>query len=387
VSVRILHVLTLVTPENAYGGPVTVAFTQAAAQRSRGHRPVIAAAQRGFAAPAPTVLSGSAVRLFPARTAVPGAGYASLTAPGLHRWLLRHARQADVAHLHLARDLVTLPAAAVVRGLGVPYIVQTHGMVASSDHPLAAPLDRALTRDVLLAAERVLCLSAREVAAVCEVAGRTVRSLIVPNGLPANGRSSDGTAGGKAPEEVLFLARMHERKRPLVFAEAASRLLAAHPDVRFSLVGPDEGQGEAVRRLAAARGAAGRLVWEGPVPPTEVPARLDRCTVYVLPAVDEPFGMSVLEAMARARPVVVTRSCGLAPSIAAHGAGLVVSDDDPAALAAAIDTLLNDPAERARMGERALRLARTEFGISRVVDLLEEAYHEAVAATPTARRP
>jgi glycosyltransferase involved in cell wall biosynthesis len=382
--VRVLHLLTLVTPENAYGGPVTVAFNQARVLRERGHSVVVAAAQRGFGSSPPVSVDGVPVRLFPARTAVSGAGYAGLGAPGLHRWLAWHSRSADVVHVHLARDLVTLPAAVVVRWLGAPYVVQTHGMIAPSHHRLADPVDRALTRGVLAGAARVLCLNDRESDAVHEVARGRVTTSLVPNGIGEESTGLGHTEPLDAPE-VLFLARLHERKRPLVFAEAASQLLERHADARFCLVGPDEGEGAAVRTLAASISAPGRLVWEGPVPPAQVPSRMDRCAVFVLPAVDEPFGMSALEAMARGKPVVVTRSCGLAPAIAAHRAGLVVPDDDPPALANAIDRLLDNAAERAQMGRRGLRLARETFGMSRVVELLEDAYRDA-AATATAPR-
>ncbi|MFD1506966.1 glycosyltransferase [Georgenia yuyongxinii] len=381
---RILHLLTLVTPENAYGGPATVALNQARALQDRGHRVVVAAAQRGFGSSPPVRVAGVPVRLFPARTAVPGAGYAGLGSPGLHRWLARHGRQADVVHVHLARDLVTLPAAAVVQMLRAPYVVQTHGMIARSEHPLSGPLDRVLTRRVLAGASRILCLDDRESDAVHDVAVGRVRTLVVPNGI-TDEHTRPGTSGPPDPPEVLFLARMHERKRPLLFAQAAARLLESHPDARFSLVGPDDGQADAVRALAALSSAPERLVWEGPVPPARVPSRMDRCAVFVLPAVDEPFGMSVLEAMARGKPVIVTRSCGLASAVATHRVGLVVPDDDPSALVDAIDRLLGDAAARSQMGRRGRRLAREEFGMLRVVRLLEDAYRDAGAATAAPR--
>lgn len=77
---RILSVVTLVSPDGAFGGPVRVALNQATALRELGHDVTLAAGGRGFDEP-PTELDGVPVRLFPARTVVPGIGFAGLSSP------------------------------------------------------------------------------------------------------------------------------------------------------------------------------------------------------------------------------------------------------------------------------------------------------------------
>lgn len=348
---RILSVVTLVSPDGAYGGPVRVAVNQAQALRDLGHDVTLAAACRGFASP-PDELDGVPARLFAARTLIPGTGFAGLTSPGLLRWLRSAVAGADVVHVHAARDLVTLPAAAAARRAGVPYFLQTHGMIDRSANPLARPLDALLTRPLLREAAGVFHLTDLERGQLTEVAGE-LRFHHLANGVPA---AEPGRAD--QPAEVLYLARLAQRKRPLAFVEAARLVHRAHPGTAFALVGPDEGEGDAVRRAVADALAAGvRIAYEGPLAPEQTLDRLRRASVYVLPSVDEPYPMSVLEALSVALPVVVTDTCGLAGFVTDNEAGIVV-DTGVDTLAAAIGSLLDAPAgaaERGRRGRAAVR--------------------------------
>ena len=119
----------------------------------------------------PTELNGVPVRLFAARTLVPGTGFAGMGAPALSRWFHRTGLSFDVVHIHLARELVVLPMALAARRHGIPYVLQTHGMVVPSRHPLAPPLDAVWTRKVLRDAGAVFYLTPQEREQLGAVAG------------------------------------------------------------------------------------------------------------------------------------------------------------------------------------------------------------------------
>ncbi|MVU77317.1 glycosyltransferase [Nocardia sp. ET3-3] len=364
---RILHLVTLVSPEGAYGGPVRVAFNQAAEFLGRGDDVIVAGAARGYDTP-PARVGNVPVRLFPARTLVPATGFAGLGAPGLWRWVRRHGRGFDIVHIHLGRDLVTLPAALAVRHAGTPYVVQPHGMITPSSHPLAAPLDAAWTRKVLRDARAVCFLTPAEHDDLTAVAGPGLRLTRVDNGVPAYPHA---TAAGTP--EVLFAARLHARKQPLAFVEMAKALLANGTVANFTLVGPDEGEGPAVR---AALGADPRLRWLGPLDPARVPERMADAAVFVLPSLREPYPMAVLEAMAVGLPVVIPPDCGLAPLVERTGSG-IVTGSAPTELAAAVRSLLADRERATAMGERGRRAVATELGMARIGDRLRELYDAA----------
>ena len=360
---RILHLVTLVSPEGAFGGPVRVASNLAAEQRARGHEVMIAAGTTGYDVP-PTRLDGTALHSEPLRRVAPG-GFSGLASTRLSRWVDRAVRGADVVHAHLARDLVTLPGARSAARHGTPYVVQPHGMVMPSDSPLAPVLDTALTRSVLRSAGAVLHLTPVERAGLLEVAGTDLPFVELPNGVPT------APVAPLPPQvEVLYCARLHARKRPLFFVETATRLLGEGVDARFTLVGPDEGEGPAVQAAIDAFGDP-RITWEGPLEPALTLARMARASLFVLPSVDEPYPMAVLEALSVGRGVVITDTCGLAPIIGASGAG-VVADASSESLTAAVRGLL--ASDLAAVGAIARATAEEQFSMTAVGDRLEAVY-------------
>lgn len=370
---RILSVVTLVTPDGAYGGPVRVAVNQAAALAEKGHHVALVAATRGFDHP-PTEVDGVPLRLFTARTLLPGTGFAGLTSPGLLGWLRSAVRDVDVVHVHAARDLVTLPAAALARRAGVPYFLQTHGMIDPSTNPLAGPLDAALTRPLLKAAAGVFHLTELERTQLQEVAG-TLRFRSLANGVPLA-----ETTAAPQPPEVLYLARLAPRKRPQLFVTAAHSLHARFPTTRWSLVGPDEGEGDAVGAGIAAAAAEGVAIdWTGGLAPQRTLDRLRQASISVLPSINEPYPMSVLEAMSVGRPVVITDTCGLAEFVRSHDAGIVVNDSIEE-LTAAIGALLADPDAAAAKGARGRQAVRTELSMDAIAEELVRCYSAAISS-------
>ncbi|MEE9963530.1 MAG: glycosyltransferase [Propionicimonas sp.] len=369
---RIISVVTLITPDGAYGGPVRVAVNQAAALSDLGHQVILLAGHRGFAE-APSSVDGFPVRLYPAHHMLPGTGFAGLISPGLLRALRGLLPGADVVHIHAARDLITLPAAALAAQAKVPYFLQTHGMIDPSDHPLAKPLDALLTRRLLRGAATVFHLTDFERRQLTDVAGPLhFRSLA--NGVPL------AQPTRPSAKEVLYLARLAPRKRPLAFVEAAQSLHEEFPDTRFALVGPDEGEGPAVAEaIQAARALGSTIDWEGGLAPEETLDRMSSAAVYVLPSVNEPYPMSVLEAMSLGKPVVVTDTCGLAGFVTKHEAGLVVDSHIPS-LVEAIRTLLGDPAKAQAMGRRGRNAVREELSMDAIGRSLVARYREALSS-------
>ena len=369
---RILQAVTLFSPDGAYGGPVRVALNQAAALQELGHTVTITAGSRGYR-PIPTSQEQVPLALSPTRMMLPPLGFAGLISPGTLTWFRRHRHEFDVVHLHLTRDLIMLPLALAVRASGLPYVVQSHGMLAPRSNALAPALDALMVRRLLRRAHTVFCLTPQEREDIAEVSGADNRITMLHNGVPLYPPALK--SGG--PPEVLYLARLQARKRPLDFVDVAKQILDADIEATFALVGPDEGEGDNVR--AAIEGYPA-ISWEGPLPGGAGPARMRRASVYVLPSVNEPYPMSVLEAMSVGIPVVLTRDCGLAELVSSTGSGMV-TDPGPQALGRAVKTLLKDPASAAAMGERGRETARTRAGMTSVANSLIDAYTGARAET------
>ncbi len=383
---RIAHVVNVVDDRGSYGGPLRVALNQVDELRRRGHDVTLLAGARGYPSRSrPSSFAGTRITLARGWGVIPGAGFAGSFAPGVTAHLARRARGADdrrydVVHVHLGRDLTTLPAATALQLLGVPYVVQTHGMIDASRRALSRPLDALMTRRALAGAHEVLVLTDRDERDVAGIlAGRPWRSRRLPNGvaLPEVVREP-GTEEQPRPQ-VLYFGRLHERKRPLAFVEMAARAHQSGVRADFAMVGADEGELPAVRAAMTALSPDVGVRYEGPMPMGDSSSRLRQASVLVLPSDADTFPMVLLEAMAVRVPVVCMQSCGLAADVVSAGAGLVVPDADPDAAAAAVAELLSDPARAAEMGRAGRRLVADRFSIGAVAQELEGTYAAAAA--------
>lgn len=380
---KILHVVTLHTPDHAFGGPTRVALNLSGVQRAEGDDARIMALGDGFDGPLPSHVEGVPVHLHQARHLLPRFEVSGITSGPLLLAARRMMRGADLVHVHLMRDLVTLPAALLALRSGTPLVVQTHGMVDPTENRVAQLTDLLGVRRVLRRADAVLHLTEAERVDVNAVAApvpltRTVRLV---NGVRPQERKP-GRGPGRPPT-VLFLARIQERKRPQDFVAAMPAVLAEHPDARFVLAGPDTGALPGTLRLARELGVLDSLDHVGPLGHEEVLEAGRQADVYVLPSIEEPLGVSVLEAMSVGTPAVITRTCGLAPDIARAGAGRVIDSrvgEDAAnagKVARAVLELL-EPKANAEAGQAAWELVGSDFTIDVVTRTLRRTYEDVV---------
>jgi glycosyltransferase involved in cell wall biosynthesis len=251
-------------------------------------------------------------------------------------------------------------------------------MITPGSHLLASAIDRFWISTLLRDANHVLCLDQREWEALAEVAGSTSNFDLLPNGVPepvaVARRSEPGTA--EVPE-VLFLARLHQRKRPDLFAEAALSMLRRGVKAKFCIVGPPGGAessvDEVINRARAEGFGPDSLVREPGLPPENVNLRMSRASVYVLPAEREPFGLTVTEALALGIPVVIRDDGGLASFVRRHRCGMCVSGD-VASVADAVIHLLSNPELAADMGRRGAAAVNAELSIDAISERLETIY-------------
>lgn len=123
---------------------------------------------------------------------------------------------------------------------------------------------------------------------------------------------------------------------------------------------------------ARAAGVAERVHFVGER--SDVPQLLAAADIHCQPNTGpEPFGIAFIEALAAGLPVVSTR-LGSAPEIVTEACGVLVPPDDPAALASALGSLIDDPEARARLGaagpERAQQLCGPAAALGRLHTLL-----------------
>ncbi|MDR7382461.1 glycosyltransferase family 4 protein [Promicromonospora iranensis] len=267
-------------------------------------------------------------------------------------------------------NTLTIPAWLVAARLaGVAPVCHVHEAEADARWVvrvgLAAPL--LLARDVV-----VNSAAARDVV-VSAVPALRRRTRVVYNGVPgpgeapaAGGGARAGAGAEPAPAHVVLVGRLSPRKGSDVALEAVARLRRAGRDARLTLCGSAftgyEWFEDQLRARAAEDDLAGAVELVGYADPWEWFARGD---VVVVPSRVEPFGNVAVQAMLAARPVVVSRTQGLAEIVRDGETGLLVPPDDPVALAKAVAALLDDPARASVLADAGRRDAVERFGVER----------------------
>jgi glycosyltransferase involved in cell wall biosynthesis len=187
---------------------------------------------------------------------------------------------------------------------------------------------------------------------------------------------------------VLQLGRMVERKGVDNVINAVALLERVHAiRARLYVVGgntpqPDPDATPELGRLMAlarAQGVSERVCFTGSRPRDALRTFYSAADVFVTTPWYEPFGITPLEAMACARPVVGTAVGGLKSTIAHGKTGYLVAPRDPAALAERLAALQRNPALARRMGLAGRRRVSSHYTWTSVVDRLAVVYDQAIA--------
>lgn len=307
--------------------------------------------------------------------------------------LVREVRQLADALGHLRPDLVHAHSAKAglagrlaVRGR-IPTVFQPHAWsfeaVGGSTAALALRWERWAARW----ASRVICVSEAERDTGVD-AGIRGRWTVVPNGIdPERFRPADDTGPVRArlaarhgmdadAPLVVCVGRLCRQKGQDVLLRAWDAVRQRVPGARLVLVG-DGPDGE---RLRAA--APGSVVFAGAV--ADAAAWYQAADLVVLPSRWEGMALAPLEAMACARPVVVTDVDGARESLPPSLAGpCLVPPEDPRALARTVTALLLDPPLRASLGDRARRHVLSLHDVRHTARAVAGVYRDLLGARPS----
>ena len=282
--------------------------------------------------------------------------------------------QVDVLHLHMVR-------ATIVGGLAslMPHrpkvVVSKHYRYAM----LSSALPRLLDRFVTNHAEAVAAVSHSVEEDLIHHGLAASKARVIHNGIDLQSfdrRSAEETeqTSYNGPGPLLAcLASLHRLKGQEYLLRAMPEILRSYPTARLVIVG--EGAERArLQELVQSLGLGDAVMMPGFEP--NIPALLPQIDLCVHPAVDEAFGLVLLEAMAARKAVVATNVGGVGEIVADGETGLLVPPRDPQAIARAVCTLLGDAQRRTRMGNAGRRRVEGDFTIQKTVRSYERLYEE-----------
>jgi glycosyltransferase involved in cell wall biosynthesis len=183
-------------------------------------------------------------------------------------------------------------------------------------------------------------------------------------------RIADTAGRGYEARNILFVGREFERKGGGVLLGAFSKVRRAITAATLTLIGPTLHE---VPEGVQALGFVSKKDEEG------IATLLDaysRASLFVLPSLYEPFGISFAEAMAHRVPCIGTRNCAIPEIIDEEVNGFLVPPNDEDALAVAIIAVLDEPGALAQLGAAAYAKYETHYTWPIVVDKMTRTLEE-----------
>ena len=328
--VRILHVIHSVDPRG--GGPIEGIRQLSAPMLAEGHHVEI------MSLDAPGTAWDGALPFHPIGRG--RGGYSYGYAPGVVDWFVRHADHYDVTLVNGLWQFGGLAVWRAAQKTGRPYGVFTHGML-DPWFKRRYPLKHLKKWLYWPWGEYRVLRDAAAVFFTCEQERRDARESfwlyrcnedVLGFGIappPRDAAAQLAAFHEKFPELtgkrlLLFLGRVHEKKGCEMLLRAFAR---THSDLHLIMAGPaDDAYAESLKRLAGEPALAGRVTWTGMIQGDLKWGAFRAAEAFVLPSHQENFGISVVEALACERPVLISDKVNIWREITADGAGL--SDDD-----------------------------------------------------------
>jgi len=372
---------------------LTYAVTCLAEQlRARGHDLTLACVDAVGHAPTPDW-----VRRFPHAA---GSGKL-LASPQLRRWLAQAAaaEPRPIIHSHNMWQMPVMYAAWAARQARAPFVVSPHGTLGVAARAQGSRLIKrlmwaGLQRRALGAAT---CFHATAASEAEEIRALGFRQpiAVIPNGVDMPVETADRAEPAERAEnavraerrrEVLFLGQLRPKKGLDALLRVWSRVQGRFPQWHLRIVGPDDTPYAAQMKALAASLALERVTFAGALVGDARSDAYGRASMFVLPTLNENFGVAVAEALAHATPVIVTKGAPWS-GLERHRCGWWIDFGDDA-LAAALSQAMACPASMlAEMGDRGRRWVQAEFSWVEIGAQMEQLYQWLLAGAAAAERP
>lgn len=389
---RLLQVVHTLRGES--GGPPESVRRSTEALLELGHKVEIATLERPEDLPA-----GENLTVQSLGTRAGDIGYG--TTPKLIPWLKAAQPRFDAVIIHGLWQFQGWGTHLALRGTKTPYLVFPHGMLdpwSRNKYPLKhykKQLYWWLREGRVLAGAAAVCFTCEEERRLAKTTfyPYRVRERVVafgtadPSGDPVGQHAAWAAHCPAAMERpyLLFLGRLHPKKNIEALLHAHGRWTAEDPAApRLVIAGPglESAYGKGLLRLAGQVCPAGSVLWPGMLTGPVKFGALRGCEAFVLASHQENFGISVAEALACGRPVLVSDKVNIWREIESDNAGMVRGDtlEEVVALLAAWREL--NAARRGAMGRAARLSFETRFEIRHAAGSLAEAVFAVVKDRP-----
>lgn len=173
--------------------------------------------------------------------------------------------------------------------------------------------------------------------------------------------------------QLISIARLSPQKGLNFLIDACARLKSEGVALNLSIVGDGE-EREGLNRQIQSLKLVNEVTLLGEIPHNKIGEYLAKADLFILPSLQEGFGVGLIEALLYKKPVIGTDSGGI-PDIIKNGeTGLLIPPQDPVAMAEAIKLLLKDKRLARRLAKNGYRYARANFAPERVAAQMLQVY-------------
>jgi len=305
-------------------------------------------------------------------------------AEGVAKWIVGHDATPDLVHSHywlsgwagvLLQEVLSVPLAISFHTLG-----RVKEATRAPGEPRESLVRIAAETEVVARAGCVVASTPAEAADLIEhYQANPERICVSPPGVdhtvfrPGSKERARARLGLEAGPLVAFVGRI----QPLKGIDVAVKAIARLDGVRLLVVGGPSGPAGESELLhlesMAASLAPGRVSFLPPRPHRDIACVYRAADAVIVPSRSESFGLVAVEAQACGTPVVASRVGGLAYAVADGHSGYLIAGHDPADYAAALRSILDDPATEARLFAGAVEHA-AGFSWDATADRLFELY-------------
>lgn len=304
---------------------------------------------------------------------------------GVYRRLIELVREIkpDVVHTHSSKAGILGRWAA--HRAGAPAIVHTiHGLAFTASTSAAVnSVYRMLERKTAPITNRIVCVAdAMRDQSLAASIGKPEQYVTVYSGMetrpfiePPVSRDQVRRSLGLSDEHVVVgtIARLFHLKGHEDLIELAPALCRRHPNLRFMWVGDGllrPALEEQINRL----GLHDRFILTGLVPPQRIPELTGAMDILVHPSRREGLARAIVQGQLARCPAIAYDIDGNREGVIEGETGFMVPAFDQKILAERLESLLNDPARRVKMGEAGRAFALGRFDAKVMVDALERVY-------------
>lgn len=290
----------------------------------------------------------------------------------------------DIIHTHLPTPWSADLSAQASLFKKKPLIVTYHNNIVGSfiNGFIARIYNFCFLPAVLKAASKIIVTHRRYIDYALPLKNYLKKVEIVPVGVDTEYFKPGVSEKTKKTKVILFVSLLdefHRYKGLEYLLKAAASLRKSRVDFKLLITGEGSLKKE-YQKLSLELGLSDFIEFIGFIPQGEVVSYYNDCDIFVLPSVScqqEGFGITLLEAMSCAKPVIASEITGIAEKIKQNNAGIAVKPKDVEGLREALSYLLDNEKEARDIGRRARKLTEEEYSWKNITGQINRLYEKA----------